>query len=363
MGGPRRQLSLALASGLACAVGLVLFLAAPAAGKPTVRVWFLQGEQLVQVPRAGSTEEDAVRALLKGPTAAERKRGIRTYIPAGIVLNAATVTDGTATVDVGLRFALGDNAANLDARLTQLVRTALGKEGAVRVRLLVAGGVPLGMFPGFVTANPITLKYLQTPSVQPSKAPPATPGHSVVGLRGIQQRLADLGFMLQSAVDGKTGPQTQTAVIAFQKWTGLTRDGVLGPQTRARLSTATRPQPITRGPAGRRIEVLIDRQVALAINDNQVVRVIPVSTGKPSTPTPTGNFRVYAKYPKWWSTPFREWLPWALPFNGGVALHELSDVPPYPASHGCVRQFATTAKWTYDFSAVGMPVKVMARSR
>ena len=39
-----------------------------------------------------------------------------------------------------------------------------------------------------------------------------------------------------------------------------------------------------------------------------------VSSGKPSTPTPPGNYRVYAKIPRWWSTPFREWLPWALPF-------------------------------------------------
>ena len=107
---------------------------------------------------------------------------------------------------------------------------------------------------------------------------------------------------------------------------------------------------------------MLGRQVVLAINNNQVVRVIPVSTGKPSTPTPAGNFKVYAKFAKWWSTPFQEWLLWAVPFNGGVAFHYFPDVPPYAASHGCVRQMATTAKWLYDFSYVGMPVKVIATS-
>lgn len=60
--------------------------------------------------------------------------------------------------------------------------------------------------------------------------------------------------------------------------------------------------------------------------------------------------------------PFREWLPWALPFVGGIAYHEFPDVPTFPASHGCVRQSSTVARWTYDFAAVGMPVKVIARS-
>jgi hypothetical protein len=64
-----------------------------------------------------------------------------------------------------------------------------------------------------------------------------------------------------------------------------------------------------------------------------------------------------SKIQRWWSTPFREWLPWALPFVGGIAFHELQDVPAYPASHGCVRQSFTVARWTYDFATIGMPVK------
>jgi lipoprotein-anchoring transpeptidase ErfK/SrfK len=61
--------------------------------------------------------------------------------------------------------------------------------------------------------------------------------------------------------------------------------------------------------------------------------------------------------------PFREWLLWALPFNGGIAFHEFPEVPAYPASHGCVRQSFTSARWLFDFADVGMPVKVLASSR
>jgi len=346
---------------LACALLAAIVLAAPAAAAPSSKVWFLQGEQLIAVNRAASTPEATVRALLSGPTAAERKRGIRTYIPARTAFNGLTIENGLATVDVGLRFALGGDAASLDARLTQLARTVLGFKGVTRMQLLVDGGVPLGIFPGIVTARPITLKYLLAPSVRPWKPPPRTPGAPVAGLKAIQDRLVSLGFMLSADADGKDGPQTQTAVLAFQKWEGLAIDGVIGPQTRSRLGAATRPRPLTSGGSGKRAEVLLKRQVVLAIANNQVVRVIPVSSGKPSTPTPPGDFKVYAKFPKWWSTPFREWLLWALPFNGGIAFHEFPEVPPYPASHGCVRQLATTARWLYDFSFVGMPVKVIAR--
>jgi hypothetical protein len=332
------------------------------AATPTVKVWFLQGEQLVAATRPGSTPEDAVQALLRGPTSAEYKLGYRTFIPAGTNLRSVSVTNGQVTVDLSLPFALGDNGQDLDARLSQLVHTATGFEGVTEVQLLVNGGTVFGMFPGIVTALPITLQRLETPDVPVWRAVSAAPGPAVAGLLAAQRRLVSLGFLLPGDANGQDGPQTQTAVLAFQKWEGLTRDGVLGPQTMARLQTATRPQPITRGGPGKRAEVLLGRQVVLAINNNQVVRVIPVSTGKPSTPTPAGNFKVYAKFAKWWSTPFQEWLLWAVPFNGGVAFHYFPDVPPYAASHGCVRQMATTAKWLYDFSYVGMPVKVIATS-
>jgi lipoprotein-anchoring transpeptidase ErfK/SrfK len=60
--------------------------------------------------------------------------------------------------------------------------------------------------------------------------------------------------------------------------------------------------------------------------------------------------------------PFREWLPWAVPFVGGIAFHEYSVVPEYPASHGCVRQSFAVARMTFDFAEVGMPVKVVGRT-
>lgn len=360
-GAPRRLL---VAAVVLASLGAAAAVPASAGQQATVKVWFLQGEQMLAVDRPGATAEDALRQLLAGPTAAEAKRGIETYVPAGTPLRSVTVANGVATVDLGLKFALGRDGASLLARLSQVVHTASGPDGATKVRLLVKGGVPLGMFPGVSLAGrAITVKYLETPNVPVPKPPPAEELPVSDSVRSAQARLAELGYLLRKDVDGQDGPATQSAVLAFQKWEGLARDGELGPKTLARLRTAKRPTPVTRGVTGKRAEVLLDRQVALAIDGNKVVRVIHVSTGAAATPTPAGDFKVYAKIQKWWSVPFREWLLWAVPFNGGIAFHELADVPAYPASHGCVRERFVNSKWMYDFARVGMPVKVITSSR
>ena len=347
---------------LALAAALVAVAAPSAAPQARVAVFFLQGEQLVQVSRPGSTPADAVRRLVAGPTQTELKHGFRTYVPAGTPVRSVSITDGVATVDLGHRFASGRDAESLLARLSQLVRTVTALKRTAKVRLLIDGGTVYGLFPGVPTTSAITFRHLQTPDVAVPKPPSTALSPPSARIKGVQQRLIDLGYLLDGDADGRFGPVTQNGILAFQKWERLDRTGTLDTRTESRLLTASHPAPASRGGGGKRAEILLDRQVALLIRDNQVVRTIAVSSGKPSTPTPPGDYHVYAKFPRWWSVPFREWLLWALPFVGGIAFHQFQDVPAYPASHGCVRQSETVARWTYDFAEVGMPVKVIARS-
>ena len=327
-----------------------------------VPVYFLQGEQLARVNRPGATPLDAVRQLIAGPTRAEVARGFRTYVPPGTRVLGVEVADGTATVNLNDRFVSGSDTGSLLARLSQLVRTLTGLEGTQRVQLLVNGGLVAARFPGISTSDPITFRMLQTPNVPVPEPDGARLPAPDAGVKKLQQRLIVLGYLLRGDDDGRFGPATQNAILAFQKWERLGRTGLLDGRTKARLATAVRPIPRSMGGPGKRAEILLDRQVALLINNNRVVRTIAVSSGKPSTPTPPGSYRVYAKIARWWSVPFREWLPWALPFVGGIAFHEFQIVPTFPASHGCVRQSSTVARWTFDFATVGMPVRVIAKS-
>jgi putative peptidoglycan binding protein/L,D-transpeptidase-like protein/sporulation and spore germination protein len=349
------------AVGLVALAGALALSASAAAAAPSISVFFLRGEQLASVQRHGSTATDAVHGLIAGPTRAEVKRGFRTYIPAGTELHSITVADGVATVDVGARFVSGKDSGNLLARLAQLVRT-ISAMGTPQVQLLVDGAKVSGVFPRIPTERPITFALLRTPDVPVPKPPPSRRLPPDNAVKKVQQQLIELGYLPPGTADGRLGPATEEAILAFQKWERLGRTGVVNAATRSRLESAEPPSPVTRGAAGKRAEVLIDRQVALLIVDNKLLRTISVSTGKPSTPTPPGNYRVYARIQRWWSVPFREWLPWAVPFVGGIAFHQFAIVPSYPASHGCVRQAVAVARMTYDFAEVGMPVRVVARS-
>jgi lipoprotein-anchoring transpeptidase ErfK/SrfK len=366
MGRPDRTPLLArslLTLALALVASLVLGPAAPA-GAAAGDVYFLQGEQLLPVQRPVTTPQDALTALLTGPTPAEKATGVRSYVPAGTPLRSLTIADGVATVDLGELFIKGTNGESLDARVTQVVYTLTATPDVTGVRLLIKGGTPLGIFPGINATAALTRAGLATPSLPAPKPPTLAPAPPpTTATKDLQLRLVELGYLPADAADGEAGPQTTNAVLAFQKWQGLGRDGQTGPTTLAALSKATRPVPISKGGSGRRIEILLDRQVALAIQDNRVIRTIAVSSGAPATPTPPGSYTVFGRYPRWWSVPFQDWLPWSLQFVGGIALHEYPSVPVTPASHGCVRQTRYDAKWLFDFAPLGTPVRVIASSR
>ncbi|AKU99519.1 hypothetical protein AKJ09_06183 [Labilithrix luteola] len=61
-------------------------------------------------------------------------------------------------------------------------------------------------------------------------------GDSGAGVATLQRTLVTLGYDL--AVDGSFGPNTESAVRTFQSRSGLTADGVVGPQTKAALAAA-----------------------------------------------------------------------------------------------------------------------------
>lgn len=95
----------------------------------------------------------------------------------------------------------------------------------------------------------------------------------------------------------------------------------------------------------------------LMLEGNTLIRAVHTSTGAYGA-TPSGTFRVYRKEILSWSVPFQVWMPYAAYFVGGIATHEYSYVPAYPASHGCVRLPAGDAERMYRFVEIGTPVHV-----
>jgi hypothetical protein len=323
-------------------------LALPAEGFASSQVWFLRDGRLVATERPVRGVAATVRAVLRGPSVGERARGFTTALPPGLRQPAIVIRRGVVTLDFGGRVATGTRDDALAARVGQLVRTVGGVPGVRGVRIRVEGGVPIGLFPGYDLRGPLTPRAVRDPG-------------GAASVRELQRLLADLGFMAQGHATGVEDERTGVAVLAFQKWVRLPRDGRLGPATISALQRAARPQPAQRVGRGSRIEVLLDRQLALLVEDDRVRRAVHISTGAYGR-TPTGSFRVFRKETMSWSVPFSVWMPWASYFVGGIAFHEYPSVPVYPASHGCIRVNRFDAPRLFAFAGYGTPVRVLASS-
>jgi PKD repeat protein len=126
------------------------------------------------------------------------------------------------------------------------------------------------------------------------------------------------------------------AVYAFQKVNGLSRTGVVDPRFWRTLSNPSVPSPRFELPA-EHIEVNKGLQVLYVVRGSKLALVVPISTaGVAGTFTPVGRFAVYRKVVGFDPSPLGT-LYDPLYFTGGYAIHGNPSVPPYPASHGCVR--------------------------
>ena len=126
------------------------------------------------------------------------------------------------------------------------------------------------------------------------------------------------------------------AVYAFQKIHGLPRTGAVDARFWHALSSPRAPMPRFAQPAGH-IEVNKGLQVLYVVKGWRIALIVSISTaGVAGAFTPVGRFAVYRKVGGFDPSPLGT-LYDPLYFTGGYAIHGNPSVPPYPASHGCVR--------------------------
>jgi hypothetical protein len=327
------------------AVGTPVRAVTPKPASATVEVAFVKSGWIVRVernvPRGMKPSETALRELTQGPTKAERTRGIRTALPERARLRSLTPAGSTWRASFSRATFGAGSAATKQTRIWQIAATLAPLGDETSVALASEGRyvttARLGARPGAWRADTGEHEY---PYV----------------VRGVQLRLAELGYLARSDVTGSANYLTEQALLAFQGWEDLDRTGTVTGQTQVALFRAAAPRPASRRP-GRHVEISLARGVVLLVEDGKVVRAIHTSTGSFGR-TPRGDFRVYAKSLYSWSVPFHVWMPFAAYFHGGIALHQSPDVPSYPASHGCVRLPDGEAQRVYSFVGLGTPVSV-----
>ena len=212
-----------------------------------------------------------------------------------------------------------------------------------------------------VTAPAPALPVVTPPPVQ------LAPGAEGTEVLRLQERLVQLHYD-PATVDGRYGEGTALAVMAFQKVSGLGRTGVADTATLEALATATDPAPLVPAGAPTRVEVDMARQVLFVWSDGQLVKILPVSTGNGKrycehgncgvAVTPLGEFRAERRILGQHRSPLGV-LYNPVYFHEGFAIHGSPSIPPYPASHGCVRVPIHSSRWIYDHVADGTPIHLI----
>ncbi|MBW3649058.1 MAG: L,D-transpeptidase family protein [Actinobacteria bacterium] len=194
---------------------------------------------------------------------------------------------------------------------------------------------------------------------------PLVAGATGSAVTRLQSRLHELGYWVP--VDGRFTATTTQALYALQKAAGISRTGQFDAATARALDERVLPTPRTT--SGYVAEIDKSRQLLMLVSNGRIVRVFNTSTGNGAryrsgsgtaiAYTPEGSFSVVRQInglriselgqlfrPKY--------------FTGGYAIHGSPSIPPYPASHGCVRVSNSAINFLWDSGElpIGTPVLV-----
>lgn len=194
--------------------------------------------------------------------------------------------------------------------------------------------------------------------------PELAAGDRGYAVRRLQSALEAAGFR-PGEIDGRYGAGTVAAVIAFEKAHGLDRDGIFTFDEWAYLDA---PLTLTPSAYADRVEVDLEKQLLFLIRNQELETVVPISSGSGGTyrglggryataRTPEGSFAFY-RHVEGWRISYLGGLYEPYYFRGGYAIHGSRSVPPYPASHGCVRVRISDMDFLKHQLELGMPVFV-----
>lgn len=207
------------------------------------------------------------------------------------------------------------------------------------------------------------------PTPEPATPEPALrtlgPGSRGRAVAELQQALADSTYD-PGEVDGVFGTQTQHAVLAFEKVNGLELDGIAQRREVESILRRRPPAAPVRAPE-KYVDVDVRRQVLFEVERGVVTHTLPVSTGNgdyyQSTSgiavahTPRGSFTIHSKIAGW-RVGYLGAMYYPSYFSNGYAVHGSESVPPYPASHGCVRIPMHSTIGFFERNPIGTPVYV-----
>ena len=146
--------------------------------------------------------------------------------------------------------------------------------------------------------------------------------------------------------------KTGFAVMAFRKVNGMKRTFNASPGIFRKLAEGRGAFHLKYPGAGKHVEVDISKQVMVLAKHGKPQYTFHVSTGAAVTPTIRGHYKFYMRQAGFNS----HGMYYSVYWHGGYAIHGYHSVPPYPASHGCVRNPIPESKFIYNWVSLGMSI-------
>jgi LysM repeat protein len=317
---------------LGVALALVLTLALPAFAEASIVHVVQPGENLFRIGLRYGVTVDALMAANGLSSASHVYSGQRLLIPSGSTGGSVAPASGVHVVQRG----------------ENLFRIAL-RYGLTTHALAAANGI--------VNANHVYVgQRLTIPGRGSAPSPSSQPAPS--GRTYTVQRGDTLG-----AIARRYGLSTW----ALAQANGIRNASFIYVGQVLRIpdggNSAPSPAPSPAPTGGRWIDVDLSAQRLTAYQGSTPVRSTLVSTGLPSTPTPTGQYRIYVKYTyKHMSGPGYSLpnVPYTMFFYRGYSIHGTywhSNFG-HPMSHGCINLPTAEARWLFNWASVGTLVKI-----
>ncbi len=174
----------------------------------------------------------------------------------------------------------------------------------------------------------------------------------------VQERLTQLGYY-EGPLDQVYDEEVFEAVRTYQADYGLGPDGIMGPDTWNSIGLDPEtdyPLP----PEGYSIEIDLENKILTLKQFTEIIETYPVAVGKPSTPTPVGNWKIIQKTLNPGGPFGTRWMRISIRW-GGYGIHG-TDAPESigtDASNGCIRMFNEDVEELYDIVPLGTPVKII----
>ncbi len=321
---------------------------------------------VAQTTSAPSTTAVPPTTATPPPTTAPGVGGPTSAATGTLALTLEKVNGRSATILAGDRFRIRGAVKPYIAGQTVVVRFYRGEKKIGSKKVAVKASGSAGMFVlGYRAgkAGHITVRasHRATPELATLVAKArgvdvlplrASPGSKGLAVRVLQRKLKALGYVI--GAKGVYDARTARAVLAFRKVTGMARTQIASKDVFRKLAHGAGAFKVRFPKQGKHVEADLSLQVLALIRGRKVERIYPISSGKPSTPTVLGTFKVYSKTPG----TNAKGMVFTSYFHGGYGIHGYAEVPVYAASHGCLRTPVPDAVPIFNWISYGDDVDV-----